>query len=184
MKKWELIKSEMALDERWYKVRKDTVRLPNGKVLDDYFLGLRGKYVQMVPVFENGDILLVKQYKHGASDFTLEMPAGMVEEGEDPFLCAQRELLEETGYIGAEWKQLGGTIHENPTKSVNESFWYVVTSLEKVSEQSLDSNEEIEVLRIPASKLLDKVRNGEVITGPTIGSFLLAMIELNKMRFL
>jgi len=181
MEKWKLLSSKMAFDHRWYKVRQDTVQLPNGKVLSDYFLGLRGRYVQTVPVFDNGDILIVKQYKHGAADFTLEIPAGMVEDGEDPLFSAQRELVEETGYTGTSWKQIGGIIHENPTKSVNESFWYLVTGLENVAAQSLDGNEEIEVLRIPAAEFLDKIRNGEVITGPTIGAFLLAMVELKKM---
>lgn len=181
MKKWKTLSSTLAFNEKWYKVRKDVVELPSGKVLDDYYVGLRGRYVQMVPVFENGDLLIVKQYKHGAADFTLELPAGMVEDGEDPLVCAKRELEEETGYRGAMWKRIGGVIHENPTKSVNESFWYAVSGLEKVSEQKLDDNEEIEVMRIASEDFLKMIRNGEIITGPTIGSFFLAMIELDKM---
>jgi 8-oxo-dGTP pyrophosphatase MutT (NUDIX family) len=181
MKKWETLKSEMALDEKWYKVRKDTVKLPNGKIMNDYFLGLRGRYVQMVPIFENGDVLLVKQYKHGAGDFTIEMPAGMVNEGEDPLVCAKRELMEETGYEGSTWKSMG-VIHENPTKSVNESFWYVVTGLKESGEQHFDESEEIEVLKIHYKKLIEMIKSGEIITGPTIGALLLALLELDHLK--
>jgi 8-oxo-dGTP pyrophosphatase MutT (NUDIX family) len=181
MKKWELIKSEMALDERWYKVRRDTVKLPNGRIMDDYFLGLRGKYAQMVPFFENGDVLMVKQYKHGFGDFTIELPAGMVGEGEDPLACARRELEEETGYSGENWRPLG-VVHENPTKSVNQSFWYVATGLKKSGEQHLDDSEEIEIIKIHYKKLIEMIRSGEVITGPTIGSFMLALLELGYLK--
>jgi 8-oxo-dGTP pyrophosphatase MutT (NUDIX family) len=107
----------------------------------------------------------------------------MVEEAEDVLSAAQRELLEETGYSGKKWKQIGGVIHENPTKSVNESFWYVVTDIERVQDQHLDANEEIEVLRVPAQELLKKIQHGDVIAGPTIGSFLFAFLELGYLQF-
>lgn len=183
MKKWELIKSEMALNEKWYKVRKDTVKLPNGKVMDDYFLGLRGDYVQMIPIFENGDILMVKQYKHGVGDFTLELPAGMMNESENPLACAKRELQEETGYEGSNWKELG-VFAENPTKSVNNSYWYLVTGLTDKGLQHFDESEEIEVVKMNYIDVIAKIRSGEVVSTPSVGQILLGLLEFGKIKIL
>lgn len=183
MKKWELLSSKMAFDHRWYKVRQDTVKLPTGRILEDYFLGVRGRYVQMLPITDDGNIIMVRQYKHGASAITLELPAGMVEENEDVEVCARRELLEETGCEGRTWKRLAVT-HENPSKSVNESFWYLVTDLEIKKDQHLDENEEIEVVQVSIQEALAKIQSGEIISGPSIGQIFLGLYELRKLQFI
>lgn len=82
-KKWKKISSEMALDEKWFRVRKDVVELPNGTVLNDYFLWLSGDVSSVVPVTQNNEFIFVKQYKYGSDEEMIEFPAGFVEEKED-----------------------------------------------------------------------------------------------------
>lgn len=77
MKKWKQISSKIAFDNPWFKVRQDTVEIPNGQIIDDYFVWLEGRIVLVVPVTTNNEFILVKQYKHAFGDFVIEFPLAM-----------------------------------------------------------------------------------------------------------
>jgi 8-oxo-dGTP pyrophosphatase MutT (NUDIX family) len=94
---WTLLSSEMAFDHRWYKLRRDTVQLPDGRIIDDYFVSQRPDVAIVVPLTRERDFILVRQYKHGAQAITLEFPAGTFR-SESAEAAAARELEEETGY--------------------------------------------------------------------------------------
>src|SRR5947209_2135944 len=72
---WTLLSSEMAFDHRWYKLRRDTVKLPNGRIVDDYFVSQRPNVAIAVPLTTENNVVLVRQYKHGVQAITLEFPA-------------------------------------------------------------------------------------------------------------
>src|SRR5262245_11560109 len=96
---WEQLGSELVLDEEHYRVRRDTVRLPNGRVVDDFFVGVLEDYALVVAVTRSGDVVLQRQWKQGVRHFTLELPGGKLDDGETPHDAAVRELREETGYV-------------------------------------------------------------------------------------
>jgi ADP-ribose pyrophosphatase len=94
---WKVLASHNAFDHRWYVVRRDTLQLPDGTI-DDYFVSVRPDVAVVVALDRSGQMVMVRQYKHGVREMTLEFPAGTFED-EQPEAAALRELEEETGYI-------------------------------------------------------------------------------------
>ena len=118
-KHWKVLKSELVFDEKWYKLRRDEVELPNGKVMDDYYVSVRPDVVLSFPVTEDGDVIFVRQYKHAAADVFIELPGGVIDDHEsNPKEAAKRELLEETGYTSDDVELVAEVIKINVSGSV------------------------------------------------------------------
>ena len=177
MKKWETLSSKMALDSKWFKVRRDTVKIPNGKVLDDYFVWLQGDVSLIVPVTKDNDFILVRQYKHGVGDFMIEYPAGFVDDGEEYVDAARRELSEETGYRGDDISLLS-VFTESPTKVIGKTNVFLAKDVEQFGQQNLDDNEEIEVLVVPWQEVLEMVAMGKIWATPSVAATFLALDKL------
>src|ERR1700733_14051622 len=108
IQKWKRLKTEVALNNKWCTVHKDTVELPAGKIIDDYFVHIRPDVVLVFPITADGKVIMVRQYKHGAKEILLEFPGGIVDTSEDSVhAAALRELREETGYFTADIEALG-----------------------------------------------------------------------------
>ncbi len=108
------------LEGGFLRVDKDTVRLPDGSTATREYIR-HGGAVAIVPLLDDGRIVMVRQYRYPVAKVLLEIPAGKLDAGEAQLACAQRELLEETGYTAAEWA-FGGEIH-NAAAYSSESIW-------------------------------------------------------------
>ena len=97
LKKWEILKSKRIIDNKYLKVRQDTVRLPDGTIYNDYYVREEKGWSAIFCLTEDGKVVLNRQYKHGIGEIVLELPAGRIEEGESPEESIKRELEEETG---------------------------------------------------------------------------------------
>ena len=95
------------IKNRWISVRKDHVLQPSGEEIDDFYVIERPKMIHVIAITEEGDYVFEKQYRYAINRECLEICAGLVESNETPLQAAQRELLEETGYAGGQWQQLG-----------------------------------------------------------------------------
>lgn len=180
MKKWQLLDSKMAFDNRWFKVRQDKVKLPNGKTLDDYFVWLKGDVAMMVPVTENKELIFVKQYKHAARKIMIEYPAGFVEKGEKPLETAKRELMEEIGCSAD--LSLVAQVEDEPTKAEGTIYIYLAQNLKPVKKTSSDDNEEIEILKISFKETLEMIDRGEIWANETIAATFLAFKKLDVLK--
>ncbi len=118
-------------------------------------------WVNVFAFNKNNQLILVKQYRHGIDDITIEAVAGVVERGEEPLIAAKRELLEETGHTSAEWTHLG-RVSANPAFMNNYCDYYIAKNCEKTSEQNLDALEEIDLLSLSLDEVHLKIRSGEI----------------------
>ncbi|HBX65579.1 MAG: NUDIX domain-containing protein [Balneola sp.] len=118
-------------------------------------------WINVIPLTEENEIVLVEQYRYGIEEPTLELPGGMIDLGESPLETCKRELLEETGYAGDEFVDLG-RVSSNPAMLTNYTYTYVIKNCKKVQEQKLDGNERINVHLMPLDDFLEMVNRGEV----------------------
>ncbi|MBF9252806.1 NUDIX hydrolase [Pontibacter sp. 172403-2] len=175
---WKTLKSELVFEHKWYKLRRDHVALPNGREMDDYFVSVRPDVVLTFPLTGDNQVIFVRQYKHAAGRIFLELPGGVINEGEtDPKAAAMREVLEETGYTSDNVEQLLEAI-DNPTKDTNKIYFFLARNVRKVAEQNLDESEDIEVLKVPLQEVEQLVLKGEVNVS---GSVALCLLVLRKL---
>ena len=154
IEKWKTLESKYIIQRPWATLRVDKMQLPNGVIKDEYYVLEYPTWVNMIAITEQNTILFVRQYRHGAHDIFVELPAGVVEEGEDPEVAARRELLEETGYA---FKDLAYVckLYANPATSGNLTYTYLLTGGIKVQEQELDNSEDIEVVELTIEETKD-----------------------------
>lgn len=147
MQKWKLLESKYIIQRPWATLRVDKLELPNGNIKDEYYVLEYPTWVNMVAITEDGNVLFVKQYRHGADQIMVELPAGVVEDDEEPEVAARRELLEETGYAFDNIEYIC-ELFANPATSGNLTYTYLLTGGKKLQEQDLDSSEDIEVVEM------------------------------------
>ncbi len=183
IKPWKLLKSEWALNEKWYKVRRDTVEIKPGKIIDDYFLAVFEDIVIILAITPDGQVPLVRQYKHGAGEIIAELPAGYIDKGEtDPLVAAKRELQEETGFTSDDWEHLG-YFYKNSTKAEgNNVHIYLANDAQKTAEQNLDENEDIEVILKPFSEALQMAKSGELKGIDTVLALMLVVEKIDAAK--
>lgn len=156
---YKVISSEYLLREGpWMTVRRDCVELPDGRRNPAYYVLEYPDWVNVIALTKDGRFLMEKQYRHGLGITEYELCAGVIEEGEEPLAAAKRELMEETGFGGGEWKEMM-TLCANPSSQNNLSHCFVATGVEKMGTQHLDPTEAIE----PILMTVDEVR--ELLVG-------------------
>lgn len=119
-------------------------------------------WVNIIPITSDNEIILVEQYRHGIDSTTLELPAGLMELNEDPKDAAMRECLEETGYEGEGDAIFLGRVKPNPAYLNNFCYHYLWLNCKKKYDQHLDENEDINVIKLPISKIKDMIESGEI----------------------
>lgn len=148
------------------KVCKDKIRLPNGRIVDDYYSIELPEYVVIYAQKGDGKILFERQYKHALGSITLAVPGGCIENGELPIDAAKREFLEETGYIANKWRFVNSFIVDG-NKGCGKAYFYIADGLKKFAEPIADDMEESEIVFIEPELLLKAVLNGGILMLPT-----------------
>jgi ADP-ribose pyrophosphatase len=176
---WRLLRSEIVFDEPWYKLRRDWAALPDGRNVDDYYVSLRPEVVLIFALTPDDEVVMVRQYKHGAASILLEFPGGtFLPAHEQAAVAAARELAEETGYAAPELELLG-TAWDDPTRQDNRVHMYLARGARLTQAQALDEHEDIEVVTLPLRKLKTMCTNGELCV---TGSLALAFLALEALR--
>ncbi len=136
----------------------------------------------VLPVFENGDILLIQQYRHPIGKEIIELPAGKLDYNEDPQHCAARELQEETGYTAHQWTKLT-TLLTTPGFCNEHLHIYLAQNLfPSPHGQALEEGEQsIKLLRIPLDEAIEKIYNGVIVDGKSIVGIMLGKEKLRKL---
>ena len=153
-------------------LRIDTVQLPNGRVTTREIVE-HGDSVAIVPLDDDGNVVLVRQYRKPVEGTLLEVPAGSVDEGEDPAACATRELSEETGYITSRIEPLA-SFYMTPGFCTERMHVFLATGLTP-GKAHPESDEHIQVVLVPLAEVQDIIRRGEVQDAKSIVSLLLVL---------
>lgn len=161
IKKWKTLSYDLVKKSIVFKQFSAKRESSSGEQVGHFDVLECSTWVNVLAFNESRKLILVSQYRHGIDDITIESPAGVVDRGEDPLLAAKRELLEETGHQSKNWSKLG-VVSANPAFLNNFCHIYLATDCKKVSEQSLDPLEEIEVLYESMEAVQEKVRSGEI----------------------
>lgn len=161
MKKWKTLSSEYLHRRPWLTVRKDVVQLPNGVIHDEYYVLEYPTWVNIIARTRDGKYVMVEQYRHGLQEIFTELVAGIAEPGEEPIEAARRELLEETGYGNGEWR-LNMVICANPGSQNNLTYSFIADGVEKISEQHLDTTEDVEVKLLDESEVIDLISSDKM----------------------
>lgn len=170
---WRVLFEKVIVDRRWLRVREQRVRLPNGHHIDEFHLIEGPDWASVLAMTPNGELVMVRQYRHGIARASLELPAGVIEPHEPPLLAAQRELREETGYTARDWLPLM-TVSTEPARHTTHAHFFVALGAERAGAARPEQSEVLEVELHPAAELLGLVEAGEVLHGVHVGAILLA----------
>lgn len=172
---WKILESRHPFP----KFRMDTCELPSGKNYKAFVLEF-DSWANVVALTKHNEVVLVKQYRHGVQEISLELPGGVVDSGEDPLEGAKRELMEETGYSAGNIIEVG-RLYPNPAIQQNTLFCYLATDVEWVGEQHLDEAEEIEVQLIPLDELIEMARQGKFLHALNVAVLFQALSHLKRI---
>ena len=165
------LESKRVFEGRLVNLRVDTVELPNGRVTTREVVEHRGA-VAIVPMLDRERIVLVRQYRQPVGGAILEIPAGTLETGEDPYDCARRELAEEIGYRPGKLTRLFYS-YLAPGYSTEMLHTFLAEDLEKVGENR-EPDEFLEIVTINLRDAAEMIRGGEIVDAKSICGILLA----------
>lgn len=158
---WKTLDSRYLIRRPWLTARVDKVQLANGLIVDEYYVLEYPDWVNTIAITRDGRFVFVRQYRYALGKTVDEICAGVCEKGESPLEAARRELLEETGFGGGEWRQLL-TLSSNATTTANLTHCFLATDVEPVATQHLDGGEDIEVRFFTREEVFGMLQRGEI----------------------
>ena len=142
-RKWKVLTSEYLARKPWFTVRHESLELPDGRRIPDYYVFEYPDWINVTAVTRDGRFVLIDQYRHGLGE------------------TAQRELMEETGYGGGQWRLLT-TLSANPATQNNLTYCYLATGVEPLGEQHLDPTEDLRVHLLTREEVLKLLRTDRI----------------------
>jgi ADP-ribose pyrophosphatase len=170
-KLWPVTRSEPMLKTRVFSLTRRYAVSPRTQREGEFYVFEMPDWVNVIAITDDDQVVMVRQYRHGSQDLTLEIPGGMVDaEDSDPSAAAARELLEETGYEAGEVKLLG-SVAPNPALQANRCYTCLATGLRYHGTQQLDANEDIEVLTVPRAQMPELIATGAITHSLVVCAF-------------
>lgn len=168
-----MLARRLAIDFGFFKVWEERLVNPRNGHEGDYYTIDCPDWAVVVPYTTDGDLVMVKQWRFGARVVTIELPGGLIDEGEAPEEAAERELLEETGCRAERWTALGW-IHPNPANQRNRCHVFLAEGCAWVGGQALDTGEDIEIVRVTEGSLASLLDEGGVTHAVVLAALHLA----------
>jgi ADP-ribose pyrophosphatase len=162
------VDSAVVFDGVLLHVRRDTVRLPDGRTTIREYIRHPGAAL-IVPVLDDGRLLLERQFRYPNQTVLIEFPAGKLDPGETPLVTAQRELLEETGYEASRWQTLG-KIHPLAAYSDEIIYLFAAEGL-TLSESKRDADEFLELITMAPAEVAAAIERGDITDAKTLCAF-------------
>lgn len=173
----EAISSVKEFHGNFIELYKDIVKMPDGKEATREYIKHSGAAC-IIAINENNEVIIEHQYRYSVKEVLLELPAGKIDNGENPLQCAKRELAEETGYQAKTWIELGVCL---PCIAYStEIITYFVATELILGEANLDEGEFIEVSTMPIEELINMAYNGKIKDSKTLSGLMLYLGYLGK----
>ncbi|MCX7857928.1 MAG: NUDIX hydrolase [Deltaproteobacteria bacterium] len=160
LREWMILDSYMASDYKIFEIWIQKAVSPRTGKMSRFFTIHASPWVNVIPLTKDGQIVMIRQYRHGSNSFCLEIPGGLVD-NETPEEAAKRELLEETGYSGDTIEFLGA-VNPNPALFNNLCHTFLVRDVKKTKEINLDPQEDIEVVLVPINEVRELIKSGTI----------------------
>ena len=170
IKPWRCVRSNTPESFRVFSVRTDTAFSPRTGLEHDFYIIESSDWVNVIPVTSDRQVVMIRQYRHGSREVTLEIPGGLVDPGDTPRDAASRELLEETGYTSDDWTKIG-EVNPNPALFGNRCYTYLAQNVKRTRPPSFDQTEDIEELLLPLQDIPGMIRKGEIDHAIVIAAF-------------
>ena len=154
--------SEYLSRHTYFTARKDSYETPTGKIVDPYYVVELPTCVCGMAVTEENEVIMVSQYRYPVDEVLIELPGGFVDQGEQPQQAIERELMEETGYTFSSFHYLGITAG-NPGVLNNFTHMFLALGGRRTHSQTLDSNEEIELVLKPVEEVKQMLHRHEIV---------------------
>jgi 8-oxo-dGTP pyrophosphatase MutT (NUDIX family) len=168
--RWTILSSNLDKSYRVFNLRTDHARSPRTGKSPDFFVMESSSWVNIIPLTPKNEVVMVRQYRHGTREITLEIPGGLVEQGDNPEAAALRELCEETGYTAASAESLG-YVHPNPAIQNNRCYTFLTKNCTPAGNQQQDEKEDIQVVLIPLPDIPRLIREGVITHALVIAAF-------------
>lgn len=165
---WKTLKREVKYDNPWIRVEEHKVINPAGGDGIYGTVNFKNKAVAIIALFENGDTLLVGQFRYPLQEYHWELPMGGAPGSESPLECAKRELKEETGFVASRWQKI---LHMHLSNSITQEvgFGFIAEDLQ-AGEMSLEDTEDITVRRLPFEDVFQRIMTGEITDAMTVAT--------------
>jgi ADP-ribose diphosphatase len=162
--------------EPWLEVFEEHIRLPSGKLVDDFYTIRLRDFVVVAPLTEDGRVIMMRHYRHGPRRITRSLPSGFIEADESPEAAGRRELLEETGYVADTWSALGSYVVDGNRRCGTEHV-FLATGARRVAEPASDDLAEATVQLLTLEEASKALWNGEISELATAAGLGLALFS-------
>lgn len=180
---WKLVDSEYIVSDRWLRLRVDKCQLPNSRIIEPYYVLEYPTWINVVAVTPQNEVVLVRLYRYGIGQTSLEIPSGGVEASDRSVLdAARRELLEETGYGGGEFIETA-RLSPNSANHTNTVHCFLATEVEQTGKPIEDETERVEIITVSLSEIIKLVRSNGMFQALHTASLFFALDKLSKISF-
>lgn len=178
---WEVLNSTYLVQNEWLSLRADTCQMPNGVLVDPYYILESGSYVNIVPVTPDGRIVMERMYRHGCQQTMLETPGGLIDAGETPLAAGKRELLEETGYT-SDRVELIGTGYPDPARMSCKAYYLLAYDVVETAKPNRELSEQMDVVLVPLPEVVAMLQDGRILDAVQQSVLFHALLRLGVMN--